>query len=140
MPDGEDDAGGAACTGRRPAARRRQGEGFLDEDMFAGLCGGHDLFGVQRVRRGDQHRPDRRIGQRVGEDRAGLAAEVLREGHALRGYGRDAGDKIETGDASGRPRQFTAPPAQSDHGNADGHGYPPSAISSARPTRREACR
>ena len=133
MPDGEHDAGVAAGRGRRPAARRGERERLLDEDMPAGPGRGGDLFGVQRMRRGDQHGVDRRIGQRVGENRTGGAAEVLREGRALPGVGRDAGDEIEAGDMAGGARQFAAPPAQPDNGNPDSHGFlPPRPVSPAR--------
>ena len=125
VPDSQHDAGVAAGSRRRPAARRGKRERLFDEDMPAGPRGGHDLFGMQRVRRGDQHGLDRRIGQRVGEHGPGGAAEVPREGRALPGIGRDAGDEVETGDMAGRAGQLPAPPAQPDRGNSDRHGLPP---------------
>ena len=111
-------------------ARRRcgQGEGFLDEHVLAGFGGLADVFGVQRVRGGEDHR----IYVGVGEDLligvVFAGSELLRKGGPLAGGTRITRRDAElVGFALHGAGKLIRPPAQS-YGCGVQHGVSPATV------------
>ncbi len=84
VADREHDAGRAAGLDHAQRVAQLEGERLLAEHLLAGLGARHDLLAVQRVRRRQHDRLDRRIAQHVGQAfgrreavRGGVVADLV---------------------------------------------------------------
>ncbi len=94
----------------------RERERLLAEDVLPGLRGGERLLAMQRVRRGEHHRLDRAVAQRIVEMAAFERIDRSSETDALA--------------LRGRRHQALAPAAQADDRRLDHSGSMPACLMS----------
>src|SRR5262249_59425984 len=102
VADGQHDTGPAARLGGAARIGDRERERFVDEDVLARGGGGHDVLGMRRVGRRDQHALDLAIREHGVEGRQIAAPVGLRERRAVLGGAAGARDDAEARAATGR--------------------------------------